>query len=237
MENVILWLFFFLCLEQKLRFPHPWCQLSISQGRSLFFLFNLSTSGWKYCPLLHCIKHLWGKSDTFVSLTCNTTISLAPPLIGPFNCPDQGEISNLIFVPVTQELSHISEPSLLHLRTQFAEICEQYIKQTDRFPGWKTTKENHHPKTEPGSSRWSHFDISSPTLLVSKVMCCQLAGLIGMEGRRSLEGNGEFHHEHAWLRNGVWSLLAFFAQALAGPFWRPHSLSPPLMVGNRAKYF
>lgn len=57
-----------------------------------------------------------------------------------------------------------------------------------RFPGWKTTKENHHPNTEPGSSRWSPFDISSPTLLVSKVMCCQLTGLIGMEGRRSLGG-------------------------------------------------
>lgn len=42
---------------------------------------------------------------------------------------------------------------------------------------------------------------------------------------------------HAWLRNGVWSLLALFAKALAGPFWRPRSLSPPLMVGNRAKYF
>lgn len=68
-------------------------------------------------------------------------------------------------------------------------------------------------------------------------MCCQLAGLIGMEGRRSLGEDEEFLHEHAWLRNGVWSLLAFFAQALAGPFWRPRSLSPPLMVGNRAKYF
>lgn len=49
--------------------------------------------------------------------------------------------------------------------------------------------------------------------------------------------NEEFHHKHAWLRNRVWSLLTLFAQALAGPFWQACSLSPPLMVGNSAKYF
>lgn len=85
------------------------------------------------------------------------------------------------------DVSRTSEPPPLHLRSQFAEICERSIKQTERFPGWKTTKENDlHPNTQPGSSRWSCFDISSPILLVSKVMCCQLAGLIGTEGRQSL---------------------------------------------------
>lgn len=85
------------------------------------------------------------------------------------------------------DVSHTSEPPSLHLCSQFAEICERSIKQTERFPGWKTTKENDlHPNTEPGSSRRSCFDISSPILLVSKVMCCQLAGLIGTEGRQSL---------------------------------------------------
>lgn len=60
-------------------------------------------------------------------------------------------------------------------------------KQTD-FQAGKQQRKNHHPNMEPGSSHWSHFDISSPTLLVSKVMCCQLAGLIGMEVRLSLGG-------------------------------------------------
>lgn len=85
------------------------------------------------------------------------------------------------------DVSRTSKPPPLHLRSQFAEICERSIKQTERFPGWKTTKESDlHPNTEPDSSHRSCFDISSPILLVSKVMCCQHAGLIGTEGRQSL---------------------------------------------------
>lgn len=85
------------------------------------------------------------------------------------------------------DVSHTSELPPIHLRSQFAEICERSIKQTEKFPGWETTKENDlHPNTEPGSSRRSCFDISSPILLVSKVMRRQLAGLVGTEGRQSL---------------------------------------------------
>lgn len=51
---------------------------------------------------------------------------------------------------------------------------------------------------------------------MSEAICCQLIGLIGMEGRQSLLGrNEEFLHMHTWLVNKVWSLPTFFAEALA----------------------
>lgn len=233
MENVILWLFLFLCWENKLHFPSA---LIKPKPQLVFFCLICWAQGGNDDL---CITALNIRIRTIFeanqrAYVCNTTASVPAPLMGHFI---GFQISNAIFFPVTQELSHTSEPSPLHLRTQFAEICEQSIKQTDRFPGWKTTKEKspskHGARQQPLKPLWYLIPH-----IVGEQSHVLPACWPDWHGRQPVSGGDEeFHHEHTWLRNGVWSLHAFFARALAGPFWWPRSLSPPLMVRNRAKYF
>lgn len=59
------------------------------------------------------------------------------------------------------------------------------------------------------------FCLSLLTLLVSKVMCCQITGLFGIGGKTVFGGENEEHlHMHSWQMNKVWSLPSFFAEVL-----------------------
>lgn len=152
-----------------------------------FCLFNLLGPGWKRWPLYHCIKHqdthnIWGESVSLRATQPRAFLLLS-------------WVISLVLKYQTWYLSQ-SRRSWATPPSRLLSICalnlQRFVnnpsnKQTD-FQAGKQQRKNHHPNMEPGSSRWSHFDISSPTLLVSKVMCCQLAGLIGMEGRPSLGG-------------------------------------------------
>lgn len=113
------------------------------------------------------------------------------------NDPQQsiGTVSDLYCTP---------QQSTLHLYSQFAEpLFGEGMNQTNRLSDWQNPVFSSIYGARPHWVKLFWYLILL-TLLASKVICCQLTGLIGMDGRRSFgEEWGVPAHAHLAHEQGV----------------------------------